>query len=1010
MGFSFFHFHLLLLHFYSRCNCFPFSLLMLSRQGEIFNITFRNFHEWNISQTDMHLFDENASFLAFDNNALIYVANGVVKKKEWNLPENSSSILEMGDVKSVAIDKRNQNIYFYQPFFQIIGMISYTKHHDDFPFRTILHDVIGLVDITVDSYEGFLFWITNRKSPQIHSFNLLGGEPSDIVYKGMLHPIKISVDMAAKRIIWIDDMKGTIESANYVGEHRKVHSQSNDAQRGILLLKENLLLVFSNSQISIVANNSIYSKTELEYPIQDIAATNKVNKDLCIWYCDEVCISSGQKTFCRCYDGHTLQINDRDCIPPSKHTFSGVFTVIGGNICVADIRSLGMPTKNGISLMCSKGVQNVREIEMDVNKKYLYYISVERNVWKLKRNILGSEYSRDLVLVTSNVSMKGLSVHKKDSSLFFGEGRKIRRYTDSYTYTVIEDPDYIQDIAIDSQKEYLFWNPENQNCIRRSNLDGTKKETLISYLTINKLGMFFLSQRLLWSACGGIMSSSFDGTDVGVFVAHEGYVGKIHFHKRLLMWIVQKKDNSRELCWLKYGITNNMSCVEIPGISDIFYYDEFQKESDKDHCFFENGGCQHFCLESKGVCACKPGYSLISDKISCLEGQIHNTSIILLDNIMQSLYVVDEETLELLTVFDTEKFVEAIDFDPTISSYYIGYKEKIVIVKTNRETSTVFLSDFNLEHMCVGFSVIIFTSRKNDSSSLLQYNMTSKMVHAIADDLKFPGDILCDTNSGILLISEKREEYSIRNVSLFDKITTRIKIRKYGSCRLAAYPGDSVFYCSDIDSNTIYDVTSAGKIGYFYSKSKHVIVDIDVDKLFLYGILTDQRSILKLDRNGASSVTLIEISPLYGRLSLILVQKDGWTTESKSGNRNKEDNVQNITLLFILTVFTVVVCGVGGYFTIVFIKKRKQRHQLISPPQELTENDPYVYREISEATFTRISINTSTKEVIPRLYGQGEANNSVPSEIGLQRGTELKSSFSYAYTTNERGLLNVSRT
>ncbi|XP_061195497.1 uncharacterized protein LOC133203734 [Saccostrea echinata] len=381
---------------------------------------------------------------------------------------------------------------------------------------------------------------------------------------------------------------------------------------------------------------------------------------------------------------------------------------------------------------------------------------------------------------------------------------------------------------------------------------------------------------------------------------------------------------------------------------------------------------------------------------------------------MKSLYIVDEDTLELQTVLETEKDVKAIDFDPTSSNVYIGYPKKVVIVK-NYVTSTVFLSDSNLDHMCGDSSAVIFTSRKNDSSSLLQYNITSEMFKTIADDLKFPGDILCDLNNGIVLISEKREEYSIRNISLFDNTTTRIKIRKYGSCRLATYPRDSVFCCSDINSNTIFDVTSEGKIGHFYSKSKHVIVDIDVDKQFLYGLLRGQRSILKISRNDATSTTVLEISPLYGQLSLISTQKSGWNSEKG----NKEDNAQDNIAIILPTLLIVIIGGVVGAIAFLFIRRRKRQQLEMCPvqpaersPQELSEmyNDNAPYHAIPYATFSTRNIKTSTKEVIPTLYRQDESSILARSETGFQRTTEFKTSFSYDYTTEEKGLLNVTRT
>ncbi|XP_062610206.1 low-density lipoprotein receptor-related protein 1B-like [Saccostrea cucullata] len=245
--------------------------------------------------------------------------------------------------------------------------------------------------------------------------------------------------------------------------------------------------------------------------------------------CSEMCSLSLGQIKCICYDWHTLQLNNRDCVPPQKYTYSGLFAVVEQQICVTDIAELVKREENDLTFYCLNIARNVTELEIDVRTKTMYYISTKENDWILSRHNLG--YDGSFALTRSNYTIKGLSVNKNDSSLFYGDGYTIKRIKETEISTVVGIDDDVQDLTVDSEKSFLFWVTLKNYYIWRCNTDGSDIRRLIAALNINRLSVFPKQKRLFWTAYGGIMSSELDGAIVNVNIVKYGNIREISFYE-----------------------------------------------------------------------------------------------------------------------------------------------------------------------------------------------------------------------------------------------------------------------------------------------------------------------------------------------------------------------------------------------------------------------------------------------------------------------------------------------
>ncbi|KAK3604530.1 hypothetical protein CHS0354_000352 [Potamilus streckersoni] len=123
---------------------------------------------------------------------------------------------------TITFDWLSKSLYWTDPLYGWIGVISIMD--DDVGMYRILIDenIQRPHGITLDPFQGILFWTDISQTVKIERSNMSGDNRMILISFGLITPYSIVADVLAERIFWIDDGRDTIESAQYDGTGRKL--------------------------------------------------------------------------------------------------------------------------------------------------------------------------------------------------------------------------------------------------------------------------------------------------------------------------------------------------------------------------------------------------------------------------------------------------------------------------------------------------------------------------------------------------------------------------------------------------------------------------------------------------------------------------------------------------------------------------------------------------------------------------------------------------------------------
>ena len=120
----------------------------------------------------------------------------------------------------------------------------------------------------------YVFWSDFGSKPRIERANLDGQNRLAIVSSGLKWPNDLAVDFAANRLYWIDAYRDKVESVDFSGGGRRIHTDVSYYGRiqmhpyGMALFAQHSLVYFTDWYRSII----LYQPTNIPTTIPSIAA------------------------------------------------------------------------------------------------------------------------------------------------------------------------------------------------------------------------------------------------------------------------------------------------------------------------------------------------------------------------------------------------------------------------------------------------------------------------------------------------------------------------------------------------------------------------------------------------------------------------------------------------------------------------------------------------------------------------------------------------------------------
>ena len=79
-----------------------------------------------------------------------------------------------------------------------------------------------LVKASTVYFFSYLFVGDGGDTPKIERCSLTGEDRKHVVSQGILYPVSIAIDVHQDMIVWVDDMRDTVEIAKFDGTERKI--------------------------------------------------------------------------------------------------------------------------------------------------------------------------------------------------------------------------------------------------------------------------------------------------------------------------------------------------------------------------------------------------------------------------------------------------------------------------------------------------------------------------------------------------------------------------------------------------------------------------------------------------------------------------------------------------------------------------------------------------------------------------------------------------------------------
>ncbi|XP_074659834.1 low-density lipoprotein receptor-related protein 4-like [Tubulanus polymorphus] len=540
----------------------------------------------------------------------------------------------------IAIDPIGKYIYWTDTMKKRIEVSTYNGHSRKVLFWEHLDSPRA---IALFYEEGLMFWVDWGAEPRIERANMDGSARKSIITEKLGWPNGLTIDKIAKRIIWVDARKESIEMSDFSGHKRHVLIAKAPHPYGITVAGEYIYWTDwvtkkieranknDGSDVKTIRSNLIR--------LMDIRAvqTNRVRTSIkrrCPTgkksSCSHFCLARPNGYTCACPTGLLLKPDRRTCynIPSTYLLFASR----------GSIRRISMDTPGNIDVhLPLPDLHNAIALDYDLKENKIYYTDVYLDVIR-RANLDGTEM--ETIVSKGLTTADGIAVDWIARNLYWTDtGRnviEVSRLDGSSRKTLLtHNLDQPRALALHPKKGLIYWTDwGSPPKIERAFMDGTNRKVLVhdDLGWPNGLTIDFEDKRLYWvdAQLDRIETSDMHGRNRIVLVDHINHPFGVAVWGEYVYW-TDWHTRSIDRADKKSGKNHISMQGHLNGLMDIHVVSPL-RQTGTNPCAVRNGGCSHLCLARPDgyTCAC-PNYP---DPHKCTArhgsgggGRVHDNSI-----------------------------------------------------------------------------------------------------------------------------------------------------------------------------------------------------------------------------------------------------------------------------------------------------------------------------------------------------------------------------------------------
>uniref|UniRef100_A0A0K2T8A8 EGF-like domain-containing protein n=1 Tax=Lepeophtheirus salmonis TaxID=72036 RepID=A0A0K2T8A8_LEPSM len=564
-------------------------------------------------------------------------------------------------VTIITLDWASHNWYMADESKELILLCRSPRTSPSFSCKIILSTRMDKPrGLAVDPNKGFLFFtLWGGEYARVERSNLDGSSRRIITDKKTVYPHGITVDFVKKRIYWVDTYLNSVESTDYNGNNRKMISVSTPLQ-GLfgLDLFENIIYATSRRNNSVIRINLSPTENRSEAMIGGLTRPSGlkvfhrmrqplnhtktlsdgsiahpcISLDPCHHLCIPIEISPYYK--CICHSGFELfPRSDSRCIRVKKD-----FYLLYGFQKLGIVKGVAFDDPTLESAVPIVNLKKPTAMDFHPQTKTLFVADLEDN--KIIKHNLERGNQQDFITSGLN-SVMGIAVDWIGNNLYWtDEGkrsifvvplhkREKRMTLHSFNLT------HPRSIVLDIESKYIYWSdwPSGTGItlketakIERSGFDGSDRQVIVSSRILWPNGLTVATGKLFWVDTFLETAESIDLTTKQrmVHLKSSNYLSHpygLAYFRGALYWSEFERGDIMRLD-LNGTSSPTIFTKENPSIFSLKVFDKrFPPEIE--------GGyeCQDLRLltpSGRSVCACRDGYFLKDDKVSCeaIEGWV----------------------------------------------------------------------------------------------------------------------------------------------------------------------------------------------------------------------------------------------------------------------------------------------------------------------------------------------------------------------------------------------------
>ncbi|XP_072236089.1 low-density lipoprotein receptor-related protein 4 isoform X1 [Leuresthes tenuis] len=489
--------------------------------------------------------------------------------------------------------------------------------------------------IALHPIEGKIYWTDWGNTPRIEYANMDGSNRRVIADTHLFWPNGLTIDYAGRRMYWVDAKHHVIERADLDGRNRKaVISQGLPHPFAITVFEDSLYWTdwhtkSINSANKFTGKNQEIIRNKLHFPMdihtlhpQRQPAGGRNHCGTNNGGCSHLCLPSNKTYTCVCPTGFR-KVDHYNCADSLDK-----FLLFARR---TDIRRISFDTEDmSDDVIPLADVRNAVALDWDAKDGYIYWTdvttdSINRALWNGTR--------QEVVVDTSLESPAGLAIDWVTNKLYWtdaGTDRIEVSNADGSMRTVLiwENLDRPRDIVVDPIGSFMYWTDWGANPkIERAGMDASSRIVIISSnLTWpNGLAIDYETKRLYWADAGmkTIEFGNFDGSDRQVLIGSQlPHPFGLTVHEDKLYWTDWQSKSIQSADKLT-GLGRETLAENLENLMDIHMFHR-HRETVRNPCAVNNGGCSHLCLlapaPTASSCACPTGINLQTDGKTCTPG------------------------------------------------------------------------------------------------------------------------------------------------------------------------------------------------------------------------------------------------------------------------------------------------------------------------------------------------------------------------------------------------------